>query len=101
MEAVWVVMPTYNEALNLEAVVEATREQLPTGSRILVVDDGSPDGTGDVADRLAREADDVEVLHRPVKEGLGPAYVAGFHRALDSGAELIVQMDADLSHDPA
>jgi dolichol-phosphate mannosyltransferase len=100
MEGVWVVMPTYNEALNLEPVVEATRAELPAGSRILVVDDNSPDGTGDVADRLARESNDLDVLHRPVKEGLGPAYVAGFHHALNAGADLIVQMDADFSHDP-
>ena len=76
-------MPTYNEALNLEPVVEATRAELPAGSRILVVDDNSPDGTGQVADRLAQESDDLEVLHRPEKEGLGPAYIAGFHHVLD------------------
>jgi dolichol-phosphate mannosyltransferase len=98
---VWVVMPTYNEALNLEPIVEATRERIPAGSRILIVDDNSPDGTGGVADRLASEADDVEVLHRPAKEGLGPAYLAGFKRALEGGAGLVVQMDADFSHDPA
>jgi dolichol-phosphate mannosyltransferase len=97
---VWVVMPTYNEALNLEPVIEATRSHLPAGSRILVVDDNSPDGTGQVADRLAREADDLDVLHRPEKEGLGPAYVAGFQSVLDAGAGLVVQMDADFSHDP-
>ena len=98
---VWVVMPTYNEALNLEPVVEAVRERLPSGSRILIVDDNSPDGTGEVADRIAREADDLEVLHRSGKEGLGPAYVAGFQRVLGAGAGLVVQMDADFSHDPA
>lgn len=98
---VWVVMPTYNEALNLEPVVEATREQLPSGSRILIVDDSSPDGTGGVADRLAGEADDLEVLHRAEKNGLGPAYVAGFQHVLGAGAGLVVQMDADFSHDPA
>jgi dolichol-phosphate mannosyltransferase len=97
----WVVMPTYNEALNLEPVIAATRDHLPPGGRILVVDDSSPDGTGDVADRLARESDDLEVLHRAEKEGLGPAYVAGFHHVLDAGAELVIQMDADFSHDPA
>jgi dolichol-phosphate mannosyltransferase len=101
MEGVWVVMPTYNEALNLEPVVEATRDQLPADGRILIVDDNSPDGTGRVADGLARKSNDLEVLHRPEKEGLGPAYVAGFHQALDRGASLIVQMDADFSHDPA
>ncbi|MDQ2676296.1 MAG: polyprenol monophosphomannose synthase [Actinomycetota bacterium] len=98
---VWVVMPTYNEALNLETVVAAAREHLPAGSRILVVDDNSPDGTGGVADRLAGEADDLEVLHRTAKLGLGPAYVAGFQRVLEAGAGLVVQMDADFSHDPA
>jgi dolichol-phosphate mannosyltransferase len=100
MEAVWVVMPTYNEAENLEAVIEATREHLPAGSRILIVDDNSPDGTGRLAERLALESGDLEVLHRPEKEGLGPAYVAGFHHVLDQGAALVVQMDADFSHDP-
>jgi dolichol-phosphate mannosyltransferase len=98
---VWVVLPTYNEALNLEPLVEATRDHLPAGSRILIVDDSSPDGTGQVADRLAGESDDLDVLHRPEKEGLGRAYVAGFHRVLDAGAGLVVQMDADFSHDPA
>ncbi len=97
---VWVVMPTYNEVLNLESIVEAAREQLPAGSRILIVDDNSPDGTGQLGDRLASESDDLEVLHRPEKEGLGPAYIAGFHHALNAGAGLIVQMDADFSHDP-
>ena len=101
MEAVWVVMPTFNEALNLEPVIEATRAHLPAGGRILIVDDNSPDGTGHVADGLAHGSDDLEVLHRREKEGLGPAYVAGFERVLESGASLIVQMDADLSHDPA
>ncbi len=97
----WLVLPTYNEALNLEPIVAAAREHLPAGSRILVVDDNSPDGTGGVADRLASEAQDIEVLHRPAKEGLGPAYVGGFRHALAKGAGLVVQMDADFSHDPA
>jgi len=97
----WLVLPTYNEALNLEPIVAAVRDQLPVGSRILVVDDNSPDGTGGVADRLASESDDLEVLHRPRKDGLGPAYVAGFWRALEGGAGLVIQMDADFSHDPA
>ena len=99
--AIWLVLPTYNEALNVEPIVEATREHLPLGSRILIVDDNSPDGTGQVADRLAAESSDVEVLHRAKKEGLGPAYIAGFARALAEGAELVIQMDADFSHDPA
>ncbi|MCB0858594.1 MAG: polyprenol monophosphomannose synthase [Solirubrobacterales bacterium] len=71
------------------------------GDRILIVDDGSPDGTGQIADRIAASNPRVQVLHRPVKEGLGPAYLAGFRVALEGGADLIVQMDADFSHDPA
>lgn len=99
---VWLVLPTYNEAENLERIVAAIREQLPAGeSRVLVVDDDSPDGTGALADRLAAAHDDVAVLHRARKEGIGPAYVAGFGQALDGGAELVAQMDADFSHDPA
>ena len=99
--SVWVVLPTYNEAENLERLVVAVRERLPAGGRVLVVDDNSPDGTGDIADRLAAEHDDVAVLHRERKEGLGPAYLAGFREALAGGADLIVEMDADFSHDPA
>ena len=98
---VWLVLPTYDEAENLEPLVTAARSSLPAGSRILVVDDSSPDGTGEVADRLAAADDRVEVLHRASKEGIGPAYVAGFRRALAGGAELVMQMDADFSHDPA
>jgi dolichol-phosphate mannosyltransferase len=99
--AVWVVLPTYNEAENIEAIVAAVREMLPESRRLLIVDDSSPDGTGEIADRLAAANEDVEVLHRPRKEGLGPAYVAGFARALAGGAELILEMDSDFSHDPA
>jgi dolichol-phosphate mannosyltransferase len=98
---VWVVLPTYNEAGNLERLVTEVREQLPDSRRVLVVDDGSPDGTGEIADRLASEHGDVAVLHRERKEGLGPAYLAGFREALAAGAELIVGMDSDFSHDPA
>ncbi|CAN5455919.1 hypothetical protein BH20ACT15_BH20ACT15_08320 [soil metagenome] len=98
---VWVVLPTYNEADNIERLVEAVRERLPEDRRILVVDDNSPDGTGEIADRLAGEHDDVEVLHRESKEGLGPAYIAGFRVALAGGAELVMEMDSDFSHDPA
>ncbi|MDX6632381.1 MAG: dolichol-phosphate mannosyltransferase [Solirubrobacterales bacterium] len=98
---VWLVLPTYNEAENIEAFVAAVREQLPASRRLLIVDDSSPDGTGEIADRLVAEHDDVEVLHRPIKEGLGPAYLAGFRRALAAGAELVVEMDSDFSHDPA
>jgi dolichol-phosphate mannosyltransferase len=97
----WVVIPTYNEAENLEAIVDAVRDALPTEHRFLIVDDSSPDGTGEIADRLASEGGDLEVLHRSEKEGLGPAYLAGFAHALEGGAERIVQMDADFSHDPA
>ncbi|HEX2467213.1 MAG TPA: polyprenol monophosphomannose synthase [Solirubrobacterales bacterium] len=99
--AVWLVMPTYNEASNLEPIVAAVRDQLPEGSRILIVDDNSPDGTGEIADRLAGEHGDVAVLHRSSKEGIGPAYMAGFDSALEGGAALVAQMDADFSHDPA
>lgn len=98
--ALWLVLPTFNEAPNVEPLVRAVRKVLPASRRILIVDDSSPDGTGRVADRLASELDDVEVLHRPRKEGLGPAYLDGFRLALAQGARLIVQMDADFSHDP-
>jgi dolichol-phosphate mannosyltransferase len=100
-ESVWVVLPTYNEAGNIERLVGAVRERLPDTGHVLIVDDSSPDGTGRIADGLAAEHEDVEVLHREVKEGLGPAYIAGFRRALDAGAELVIEMDADFSHDPA
>lgn len=106
MEAsLWLFLPTYNEAGNIENVVRAGAAQLeciaPGDWRLLVVDDGSPDGTGELADRLAEEIEGVEVLHRPAKEGLGRAYLAGFARAVACGAELVVVMDADYSHDPA
>ena len=100
-EPTWVVLPTYNEAENIEAFVEAVLSAVPALTRILIVDDNSPDGTGRRADRLAERDGRVSVLHRPRKEGLGPAYVAGFRRALEGGAERIVEMDADFSHDPA
>jgi len=93
-----VCLPTYNERENLEPMVRALGE---TGVSVLVIDDNSPDGTGQLADRLTAELDHVEVLHRPRKEGLGPAYLAGFERALASGADLIIEMDADFSHDPS
>ena len=99
-----IVLPTYNEAENLEPIVAAATRSLASASseyRLLIVDDNSPDGTGEIADRLAAERDDVEVLHRAGKEGLGPAYLAGFERALAGGADLILEMDADFSHDPA
>ena len=97
----WVILPTYNEAENLERIVNAVLQQLRDSDRVLVVDDNSPDGTGAIADRLADSNESVSVLHRPRKEGLGPAYLAGFHVALDAGAQRIVEMDADFSHDPA
>lgn len=97
---VWVILPTYNEADNLGRLVGAVLERLPGGGRVLIVDDNSPDGSGAIADRLAGGDERVEVLHRPRKQGLGPAYIAGFRRALAGGAELVVEMDADFSHDP-
>jgi dolichol-phosphate mannosyltransferase len=100
----WLILPTYNEAQNLEPMVHAVLPQLAhTGATptILVVDDASPDGTGSIADRLAEELDEVRVLHRDSKHGLGRAYLAGFQTALDGGADLILQMDCDFSHDPA
>ena len=104
MAGVWLILPTYNEAENIEAIVAAALPRLAeTGleHRILVVDDGSPDGTGRIADRLAAENPRVEVLHRTSKEGIGPAYLAGFARALEGGADLVMEMDSDFSHDPA
>ena len=96
-----VCLPTYNELENLERMLRALGPVLAGDGRVLVVDDGSPDGTGELADRLAGELDYVDVLHRARKEGLGPAYIAGFRRALADGAELILEMDCDFSHDPA
>ena len=98
--SVWVILPTYDEAENLEAVVGGIRAALP-GAHVLVVDDNSRDGTGEIADRLAAGDAAVEVLHRPRKAGLGRAYTAGFVHVLAAGAGYVVEMDADLSHDPA
>jgi dolichol-phosphate mannosyltransferase len=98
---VWVILPTYNEAENIERIVSAVLDRLPPSRRVLVVDDNSPDGTGEIADRLAGGDESVAVLHRQRKEGLGPAYLAGFRVALDGGAQRIIEMDADFSHDPA
>ena len=95
------MLPTYEEAANIERMVEAVRAKLPAGGRVLVVDDSSPDGTGEIAARLASEHADVEFLSRPRKEGLGPAYIAGFRHALAGGAGLVVEMDSDFSHEPA
>jgi dolichol-phosphate mannosyltransferase len=100
-EPAWIVLPTYNEAGNIERFVEAVLPVLPSSARILIVDDSSPDGTGEIADRLAAAEPRISVLHRPHKEGLGPAYIAGFRRALAEGAELVVEMDSDFSHDPS
>jgi dolichol-phosphate mannosyltransferase len=97
----WLVLPTYDEAENLEPFVAAVLPKLPDDARVLIVDDNSPDGTGQIADRLAADEERIEVLHRSEKEGLGPAYIAGFRRALGAGAGLILEMDADFSHDPA
>jgi dolichol-phosphate mannosyltransferase len=96
-----VCLPTYNELENLEAMIRALGGVLREGDRVLVIDDGSPDGTGKLADRLAAELPFVGVLHRTQKEGLGPAYIAGFRHALADGAELVLEMDCDFSHDPA
>jgi dolichol-phosphate mannosyltransferase len=95
-----VCLPTYNERENLEEMLRALGGVLRDGDRVLVVDDGSPDGTGELADGLANELPFVAVLHRERKEGLGPAYLAGFKRALADGAELVLEMDCDFSHDP-
>jgi dolichol-phosphate mannosyltransferase len=97
---VWVVLPTYNEAENLAAISTAITAALPAVT-LLVVDDASPDGTGELAERLAAADGRLRVLHRPAKVGLGPAYLAGFRVALGGGARVVVQMDADWSHDPA
>jgi dolichol-phosphate mannosyltransferase len=96
-----ICLPTYNELENLESMVRALHAVLRDGDRVLVVDDASPDGTGELADELAAELSFLDVLHRPGKQGLGPAYIAGFRRALADGAELVLEMDCDFSHDPA
>jgi dolichol-phosphate mannosyltransferase len=95
-----VCLPTYNERENLEPMLRALAGVLREGDRVLVIDDNSPDGTGEIADRLARGLPFVDVLHRERKEGLGRAYSDGFRRALADGAELILEMDCDFSHDP-
>lgn len=103
-EQVCVVIPTYNEAENVEGIIRATLAELervaPNAHRILIVDDNSPDGTGAIADRLAERHPQLEVLHRNAKTGLGHAYLAGFAHALAGDAELVIEMDADFSHDP-
>ncbi|MFZ1155047.1 MAG: polyprenol monophosphomannose synthase [Solirubrobacteraceae bacterium] len=101
----WLILPTYNEAENIEAIVAAAGDALASANegayKILIVDDGSPDGTGDIADRLASEREQVEVLHRSEKSGIGPAYLAGFRYALDHGGAYVMEMDSDFSHNPA
>jgi dolichol-phosphate mannosyltransferase len=101
----WLILPTYNEAENIQAIVAAAGETLAgaceDGFRVLVVDDGSPDGTGRLADGLAAEHEWVRVLHRREKNGIGPAYLAGFRHALEHGAGYVMEMDSDFSHDPA
>jgi dolichol-phosphate mannosyltransferase len=96
----WVILPTYNEAENLPGIAAAILTELPAAT-LLVVDDGSPDGTGRLADTLATADERIRVRHRSSKQGLGRAYLDGFQVALDGGADLLVQMDADWSHDPA
>jgi dolichol-phosphate mannosyltransferase len=101
----WLILPTYNEAENIEAIVLAAGEALAGAPcaeyRVLIVDDGSPDGTGEIADRLADKYPWAQVLHRTTKEGIGPAYLAGFAHALAHGAAYVLEMDSDFSHDPA
>jgi dolichol-phosphate mannosyltransferase len=101
----WLILPTYNEAENIEAIVVAAGGVLSAASRdgyrVLIVDDGSPDGTGHIADSLAERLAWVEVLHRSQKSGIGPAYIAGFKHALANGAGYVMEMDSDFSHDPA
>jgi dolichol-phosphate mannosyltransferase len=96
----WVVLPTYNEIENLPLIAPAILGQLPEAT-LLVVDDSSPDGTGELANRMALENPRIKVLHRAAKQGLGKAYTDGFKHALAGGAEVLIQMDADWSHDPA
>jgi dolichol-phosphate mannosyltransferase len=103
--APWLILPTYNEAENIRAILSASAAVLagaaPEGFRVLVVDDGSPDGTGSIAQEMAAEHAWLEVLHRSEKTGIGPAYLAGFRHALDRGAGYVMEMDSDFSHDPA
>ena len=99
-ESILIVIPTYNEKENLPTLVSQLRESVPT-AHLLVVDDGSPDGTGALADGYAEKDSSIHVLHRTTKDGLGRAYVAGFTWGLEKGYTRLVQMDADLSHNPA
>jgi dolichol-phosphate mannosyltransferase len=99
--SLWVCLPTYNERENVEPMLRALGEVIGPDDRVLVIDDASPDGTGEAADALSGELTFVDVLHRERKEGLGPAYLAGFARALTRGADLVLEMDCDFSHNPA
>ncbi len=104
MAGAWLVLPTYNEAENIGPLVRAVLPELASTGlehHVLIVDDGSPDGTGQLADGLAEELEPVQVLHRSRKEGLGRAYLAGFEVALEAGAEQVLEMDSDFSHAPA
>jgi dolichol-phosphate mannosyltransferase len=96
-----ICLPTYNERENLEPTLRALERVLESGDRVVVIDDRSPDGTGELADRLAADLPFVDVVHRAEKQGLGPAYLAGFQQALACGAELVFEMDCDRSHDPS
>ena len=98
--ALWIVVPTFNERENLATLARSVLAEVPQ-AHLLIVDDNSPDGTGRLADELARENARISVLHRMQKQGLGPAYRQGMRYALSSGAEILVQMDCDFSHDPA
>ena len=100
LSGVWVVLPTYNEADNLPSIAGAILHYLPSVT-LLVVDDNSPDGTGRLADKLAADDERIRVRHRRAKQGLGRAYLDGFRVALEGGARVVVQMDADWSHDPS
>lgn len=97
----WLILPTYEEASNIERLVTDARDKLPADAQVLIVDDNSRDGTGRIAADLAAKEKAVHSLHRETKEGLGPAYIAGFRHALAAGAGLVIQMDADFSHEPA
>ena len=101
----WLILPTFNEADNIESLALSAlgvlQSAAPEGYRVLIVDDASPDGTGEIADALAARSDEVQVLHRPRKGGLGRAYLAGFEFALEGGAGHVLEMDSDFSHDPA
>jgi len=96
---VLIITPTYNERDNLEVFLEQVGSVVPD-AHVLIVDDNSPDGTGEIADRYAARDDRIHVMHRPGKMGLGSAYVAGFHWALERDYEVVLEMDTDLSHDP-